>query len=127
MTFKSEGYETEVTKVKKEAKRDIRLGRKKSWSPAYADLLRTRIKAARAIDVLNGAIEGNDITATQLGAIRLALGKVLPDLQAIAVKVEQTKVSSRADIEAMLIQAGIEPALAFDDQPVTTIEGEVSD
>ncbi|GAG76504.1 unnamed protein product, partial [marine sediment metagenome] len=48
-----------------------------STGTSFGDTLRKRIQAAMAVDKLNDAVAGKDVTVTQLAAIRIALGKCL--------------------------------------------------
>lgn len=78
---------------------------------SYGEVIRERIDSAMALDVLHAAMRGEDVTRTQLEACRIALGKVLPDLKAVAVALDERKALTKADIDAMLLSAGLQPAL----------------
>ena len=87
---------------------------------SFGETLRTRINVSMAVDKLNAAIMGKPITSRQLEAIRIALAKVLPDLKAVAVEFNDNTVTSKADIDSMLLAAGLKPDNSWD-----TIEGSV--
>ena len=87
---------------------------------SFAETLRTRINVSMAVDKLNDAIMGKAITSQQLDAIRIALAKVLPDLKAVAVQFNDNTVTTKADVDSMLLAAGLKPDNSWDD-----IEGEL--
>ena len=79
-----------------------------------ASVLRERIKAGMAVNVLNKVIKGSlEVSQTRLAAIKLALGKVLPDLQAVAVAIENKTPINKHDVDALLLQAGLRPDMAW--------------
>ena len=79
-----------------------------------ADHLRNNINAGKAVSTLNQVIKGDlEISQTRLAAIKLALGKVLPDLQAVAVAIENKTPINKHDVDALLLQAGLRPDMAW--------------
>ena len=82
---------------------------------SFGERLRERIDADLAVKQMMAAINGDiELSQTQAQMIRLALDKCLPNLQAVAVAVHNSEPQSRHDVDAMLLAAGINPALAFD-------------
>lgn len=76
----------------------------------FGHTLRRRIDAARAVDRLNQAIAGEvELTGVQLGAIKVALGKVLPDLAAVQVSTDHDGPATLADVHGLLLAAGLKP------------------
>jgi DNA-binding transcriptional regulator YdaS (Cro superfamily) len=87
--------------------------------------LREKIQAGIAVTKLNQALAGEiTLSATHFAAIKLALGKVLPDLQAVAVAIEHNMPTSQEDMNAKLTQAGINPAIAWAMLNNESIDGE---
>ena len=80
----------------------------------FGEVLRKRIDATLALDVIHAALRGEDITRTQLDAARIALGKCLPDLKAIAVDFGPDVPLTKADIDALLLSHGMRPDSAFE-------------
>ena len=79
-----------------------------------SDHLRNNINAGKAVSTLNQVIRGDlEISQTRLAAIKLALGKVLPDLQAVAVAIENKTPINKHDVDALLLQAGLRPDMAW--------------
>lgn len=79
-------------------------------SAAYQITLRQKVKTGQILKrLVLHALGKVEMTATQVQAARILLGKTMPDLQAIAVSVEQDKPVSKGDIDAMLLAAGLEP------------------
>ena len=76
----------------------------------FGHTLRRRIDAAQAVDKLNDAIAGRvELTGVQLGAIKVALGKVLPDLAAVQVSTDHDGPATLADVHGLLLAAGLKP------------------
>lgn len=94
---------------------------------AFGEVLRNRIDSTLALEVLHAAMSGQDVTRTQLEACRIALGKVLPDLQAVAIAIEDNRPATKADIDSLLLQSKLNPALIWSSildrtsEPVATI------
>ena len=85
----------------------------------FGHVLRDRIDANRAVDNLNDVLHGRtSCTPVELGAIKLALGKVLPDLQAVAVNLSADKPATRHDIDALMHSVGLNPALVWGDETI---------
>ena len=77
---------------------------------SFGEVLRQRIDASKAVETINKAIKGKEISRIQLDACRIALNKVLPDLQAVAIGVlDGDAPLTKADIDAMLLEAQVKP------------------
>ena len=79
----------------------------------FGEVLRKRIDATLALDVIHAALRGEDITRTQLDAARIALGKCLPDLKAVSIDLGSDAPATKADIDALLLSHGMRPDHAF--------------
>jgi hypothetical protein len=84
-------------------------GRKRS----FGEVLRSRIDSALAIEVIHAAMQGQDVTRTQLDAARIALGKCLPDLKAVALQISESAQVTKADIDSLLLAHGLQPETEF--------------
>jgi hypothetical protein len=84
-------------------------------SQAYQITMRQKIDTGRILDRLVAHVLGKiEMTATEIQAARILLGKTMPDLQAIAVNIEANTPASKADIDAMLMAAGLSPESEWD-------------
>ena len=91
----------------------------------WGETLRNRIQAGKAVDKLNGLITGEitDMSRVQFDAIKKAIDKCLPDLKAVQVVVTQQDATTKADIDAMLMEAGLNPDTEYTNER-SSIEGE---
>ena len=76
------------------------------------------------------AVVGDDVRVSQVRAAEFIINKVCPQFQAIAVKHESSEPASIGQIEALLLQSGVDPALVLsNDNPLseekTVIEHDV--
>ena len=79
------------------------------------DNLRNQLKAGQAVDLINDLITGKlaECSRQRLTAARIALNKCLPDLQAVGILIEDNRGKTKDDIDAMLMAAGLKPALEY--------------
>ena len=82
----------------------------KERPPAYWETIRDRIESGKAIKVINQALNGDDLPAQQLNTAIFVINKMVPSLQAVAVKVEHKAAASWEDIQAKARALGIDPA-----------------
>ena len=79
-------------------------------SMAYQITLRQKLNVTVMLkELMLGASGLKELSNTQVQCIRIALGKVMPDLQAVQVSVETNAPASKADIDALLLAAGLDP------------------
>ena len=78
------------------------------------------------LDAVSGKIE---LTATRAQMVKLAIDKTLPSLATVAIAIQDNRGHDKADIDALLLQAGLTPEMEFKDQlaVVSIIEHEDSD
>ena len=89
--------------------------RKQGTAPLDVDI-RRRIDAGQAVNVLNDTLnERRAPCHIMLGFCKLALSKVCPDLQAVAIAVKDERPMTRHDIDALLMSAGLQPDVIFGD------------
>ena len=95
-------------------------------SGAFGETLRRRIDASAAVNLLNRLITGEieELSATRVNGMKLAMDKCLPDLKAVGVMIKHDGGNTKEDIDAMLIEAGLQPRNEYIDKPV--INGELS-
>ena len=95
---------------------------------AYWETIRDRIDTATAVGVLNKLIKGKqykskDITVMQATMAWNIVNKMLPSLQAVALRVEQADPLTRHDLDALMLSTGIDPSLIdgySEDKPLIT-------
>ena len=80
---------------------------------AYWETIRDRIESAKAIEVINQALNGDVLPAQQLNTAIFVVNKMLPSLQAVAVQIEHKVAPSLPEIMARARAAGIDPATLF--------------
>jgi hypothetical protein len=90
---------------------------------SFGEVLRDRIDAARAIQLFNDIVNGTvtDCTMVRFNAGRVLIDKALPSLQAVAIAIQDSEFQSKADIDAILLQAGLNPEIAFDQQELPAL------
>lgn len=95
---------------------------------SFADTLRKRLAASEAVKVVNGLVSGEiqEISRTRFDAIKLTLNKCLPDLKAIEMTVSDMRPATKEDVDAMLLEAGLNPEEEYTN-PSSPIEGEIVD
>ena len=86
--------------------------------PAFGEVLRLRINAGAAIELLNDVVKGKvtDCSMVRFSAARVLIDKTCPSLSAVAIAIESKRGNSKEDIDALLLQAGLNPELEFADQ-----------
>jgi hypothetical protein len=78
---------------------------------AYWETIRGRIECGKAVEVVNQALNSNDLPAHQLNTAIFVINKMLPSLQAISVQVEHKASANWQDLQARALEAGIDPEL----------------
>ena len=86
--------------------------------PAHEYMSRI-IGIGQAAKVLSNMLLGETVTTQQQVAALAVYNKTVPSLQAVAIQVTDNTPQSKADIDGMLMLAGLEPDTHWD-----TIEGE---
>jgi hypothetical protein len=89
---------------------------------AYRNQLSDRIKAGKAVTVLNRVLGGEVLPAQQVNVAMFVVNKLVPSMQAIAVQVEHKVSATLPELEARALAAGLDPALLFHGQPSITQE-----
>lgn len=88
--------------------------------------LRAKIQASQAIDTLNRVIQGTEeVSQTRLKAIQIALNKCLPDLQMVAVDINDNRPATMEDINSRMAMLGLSSDNLWSmlASPQTAIEG----
>jgi hypothetical protein len=95
---------------------------------AYRNQLSDRIKAGKAVKVLNRVLSGEVLPTQQVNVAMFIVNKLVPSMQAIAVQVEHKVAASKEDLIARALARGIDPAILFN-SPHTrpAITGEKTD
>lgn len=86
---------------------------------AYRNQLSDRIKAGKAVKVLNRVLGGEVLPAQQVNVAMFIVNKLVPSMQAIAVQVEHKVAASWQDLHAKALAAGIDPSLLLARPSVT--------
>ena len=77
---------------------------------AYWIKVHQRMKVAKAVKVINHTLScPDDVSMKQLRAAEFIINKVCPQFQAIAVKHESNEPATLGQIEALLLQSGVDP------------------
>jgi hypothetical protein len=100
---------------------------------AYRNQLSDRIKAGKAVKVLNRVLGGEVLPAQQVNVAMFIVNKLVPSMQAIAVQIEHKVSATLPELEARALAAGLDPALLFHgkrsitqektDSPADSLEG----
>jgi hypothetical protein len=80
---------------------------------AYRNQLSDRIKAGKAVKVLNRVLGGEALPAQQVNVALFVVNKLVPSMQAIAVQVEHKVSATLPELEARALATGIDPSLLF--------------
>jgi hypothetical protein len=95
---------------------------------AYRNQLSDRIKAGKAVKVLNRVLGGEVLPTQQVNVAMFVINKLVPSMQAIAVQVEHKVAASREDLIARALARGIDPDMLFrNHQAIPSITGEKTD
>ena len=80
---------------------------------AFGEILRQRIDSTLAIQCIHDTIRGINKDRLRFDAARSALNKCLPDLSAVQIAIHAERASTKEDIDALLMEAGLSPDTAF--------------
>lgn len=112
--------------VRQNCKSSYQADAKKGKPPAYWNTIQERIECGKAVKVVERALMGDKtLTDNQIKVALFLINKFVPSLQAVAVRIEDNRPTSWADLESLALSHGINPALLLDDRSL--IEGEVLD
>ena len=89
----------------------------------FGATVRQRIDSTEAVKyvmaVAKGTVEGE---TNRLKACQMLLDRTSPTLKAVAVILEDKHAASKHDIDAMLLQAGLQPELEWQNNGLPVIE-----
>jgi hypothetical protein len=80
---------------------------------SFGEVLRNRIDSTLAIECIHDTITGKNKDRLRFDAARAALNKCLPDLAAVQIAIHAERASTKEDIDALLMEAGLSPEQAF--------------
>jgi hypothetical protein len=93
--------------------------------PAYWETIRDRINAGKAVEIVNKALDEQDVKQSALNTALFVINKLLPSPQAVMVEITHKTASSVHDLRARAESLGLDPNLLLS-QPIDSINNSES-